>query len=313
MSYTRMALVHPTLVEAPTMATPQVTPPSASEKYFESQLTRQRLEPQAGLLEVLTKLHRTMVETLGDEALSTREKLERYNRMLYSSKVLMSKSGETARRPVVSKPLQPTAPNDFGVSEEVSDDYDPREDVDEYNADPTPVEKATTPPTQVARVRTDDADADTSGSSYGHSEFDNLQTRLNREIPVSYRRDANKLYKLIAQRTRNNPINWNTDGKVTLGGVRIPGGDIVSLIGALVKRPALSKKRAATQPKGLAEFRRALVRINPSLRYVRDKAPHRHRRVTHAATSEVLKPPDTPKQIGHGSSRRRVFKWATHL
>ena len=114
-SYTRMALVRPDLLEknaaaaaavpaaaaaaaAATAATAAAAPPSnAQTAFYESQLVRERLSPNASLVQILSHLQKEAYKILYDTSLKSSDKLRQYNQLMIKSAIIMKKAKTVGR------------------------------------------------------------------------------------------------------------------------------------------------------------------------------------------------------------------------
>jgi hypothetical protein len=290
-------------------------------EYFERQITKERTSPQTSLVTILTHLQKEATTVLRDDSINTHEKLARYNKLMAHSAIL-SKKLRGKRLPVQGQPIyrnQPAPRPDSPLSQSSSIYEDVDSDIDtegsltgavggytEGKVEELPEAFRLPKPTLKTPQR---PITDKQGSVIlSPRAIGWMNAEIQKKIPVSYRANAKKLYPLIAERGKG-VLNWSGTGEVRIGGTRIPGSNIIDLLGEITKPPAQGKRKT---PTGYLEFLKAVKTINPELLYIRNKP-----KTTRDTSVTPKKREREQKGSGHRKANRNYgwknLKWATHL
>ena len=283
-SYTRMVLVHPDMVKSetetskPAVATTSGTPLSSQVEYYDTQLAREKLSPQSSLISVLVHLQKKANSVLHDPSLTTSSKLTQYNQLMTRSSILMKKAKSLNDVvPLVNYP--PFNRSDSDSSEEEEDTFHDAVSGVPNLQRPVPQPRVT---------------------AFKASE-EGLDAEITKRIPMSYQRNARKLYRLLAKEGRG-ALNWNSQGELVIANKTLPGTDIVDLL-ADASRPK-SKGRV---PLGRALFTKIVKTINPKLSHVKNRS------VFETPLSKARSDKKLKKKAQTGSSLNRNIIWRTRL
>ena len=238
-------------------------------------MIKDSLSPIAPTVNVLEHLQKEMAHVLKDPTMDTEEKLATYNELMTRSQILTSKA-----KLMTTEPYKHPTPLHTHV------------DVDSYSSgDGTEPEKRPIP------VREKNKKKKSSAA---------LPEPLMKEIdkiPLSYRQTVNKLYSALntGKDSHGSPYFTKSGRKVLEGNVQLDEPALARLLTTVVrptgkKRPDLPHQKA---------FLRVLKKINPKMRYIRNK------------TLEYdASPTPVPQQAGDGFRKKRkpfVLKWSTRL
>ena len=288
--YTKMLLVRPDMVKDSSETTPTPPPPppatNPQKEYYETQMLKEKFSPHSNLIQTLTRLHNKAYAVLQDATLEGSVKLARYNELMTTSSILMKKVKNYMKWDEVDiNPHYPTGlPYDTASAiPSLSDDYS----------------------WQDAESQLSDEEEDTSQGMLhipapspvpSKSTVVGLDSEIKRRVPLSYQNAARNLYKTLL-RSGKGQVNWNTHGQLVLGGEPVPGSDIVELLSDAA-RPN-TKGRA---PSGRAEFIKYVRRVNPTLKYIRNKNVY-----------STLKHSAKKKSAQSGKGVRQKIVWHTQL
>ena len=288
--YTKMMLVRPDMVRDSSVNTSTSSPPplppatNPQKAYYETQLLKEKFSPHSSLIQTLTRLHNKAYAVLQDDTIEGSAKLARYNELMTTSSILMKKVKNYMKWEEVDlNPHYPIAPP-YDTSSSISDLsvdtwQDAESELSALEEDTSQGMSHIAAPSPVASKST----------------VSGLETEIRRRVPLSYQKSARNLYKTFVNAGKGK-VNWDTDGQLVLGGLPIPGSDIVELLSDAV-RP---KTRGKT-PTGRAQFIKYARRVNPTLRYIRNKA----------AYSTLKHSPKKTPQSGKGVRQKIV--WHTQL
>lgn len=284
--YTRMVLVRPDMVrDSTSIKPPPDTAPaadtSAATRFYETQALREKLSPQAGLVEVLVHLQKKASEVLHDKNLPPALRLSVYDDLLTKSSILTRKAQAGVRLPNavnVQAVTHPNTPVNFTTPESSEIDDDASSTISDLT-DTAPLPQ-TTP---------------------HRSTETGLDAAIRAHIPRSYQGAALKLYRLLTKQGKG-AINWNANGELVSNNQVIPGTDIVKLL-ADAARP----KTRGTAPPGRAIFIKLVKRVNPSLKHVNNKNAFQLSPVKASGSTK------TKHTSQAGSGLKKSFQWRTTL
>ena len=290
--YKRMLLIRPDVLEkyqkgasASSSSTPPLSTHLHQERdedmweddgpqvaYMRRELLKDSLSPIAPTVDVLGHLQKEMARMLKDPTMDTEEKLATYNDLMTRSQILTSKAKAMATEPY-------THDIAFHAHDQAAHETD-RED--------------TLPEKRPIAVRQKTPKKD--------SAF--IPEALLREldkIPLSYRKTAKKLYTALnSVKGSGHSPHFSKSGCMILeGNVQLNEPTLAQLLTTAV-RPAIVKRADLPHQR---EFLRVVKKINPKLRYLRNK------------TLEY-DPSPTPQQAGDGFMKKKrpfVLKWSTRL
>ena len=239
--------------------------------YMTRELLKDRLSPIAPTVDILGHLQKEMARVLRDPTMDTEEKLATYNDLMTRSQILTSKAKAMS-----------TQPNTCDIAI-----HAPAPTAHERDREDARPEKRPVPVRQKTKK--------TAGF---------IPEALLKEIdhiPLSYRGAAKKLYTALnSGKGSGGSPHFTKSGRMILGGnVQLDEPALARLLTTVV-RPT-SKKRADLPYQ--REFLKVVKRINPGLRYIRNK------------TLEYDTSP-TQEQGGSGFMKKKrpfVLKWSTRL
>ena len=296
-----MLLVRPDMVRDSSVTTPTVTPPlsNTQKEYYETQMLKEKVSPHSSLIQALTRLHNKAYAVLQDDAIEGSVKLARYNQLMTTSSILMKKVKNYMKWDEVDiLPHYPTAlthDTSSSISDSTQGEYSWRDDDSEL--------------TDVSDLQDLDEESDTSHTSQlmahrsvpsplrSKSTVSGLEDEIKRRVPVSYQNTARNLYKTLLKSGKGK-VNWNASGQLVLGGQHIPGSDIVELLS-----DAARTRTKGIPPTGRAQFIKVMKRLNPALKYIRNKKPY--------SAKQSDKKSHTQAQSGKGVRQKIV--WHTRL
>ena len=270
------------------------------KKYLSSMWTQQRLSRRTPVLNSIGEIQKKIHKVLNNPLMKSSAKLRKYNALMTRSAVLLDKARAGSRMFIPSKPSLPSPPSSPAPSVSRSDTTPETSDSEDDSMLVTPLhseeEKEEEEEEEEAagaaalipeRVKQKHSAASLPQEvSMSKRDIEHMKHVIDQAVPRTYRSNVTKLYSLIARQGRG-VINWNKEGEVYLKGKLLPGSDIIALL-----THASKPKSTRTVPVGYQDFYNTLIRVNPSLKYVRGKV--------------------STVQKGEGR-KLTTLKWATHL
>ena len=273
-AYTRMALVRPDLLENKT-ALPLLTPPppapqapqlpDAQSAYYETQLVRERLTPDTSLVNILSHLQKKAYNVLHDESLKASAKIREYNQLMVQSSIMLKKAKAIGREAASMNPA--TVGRKFAVATKPSLFKKRRLSESSENDNFEDAQLPDLPDTDDDELE----DTATGGAEEDdiqqQKHFQEIDYNIDRLVPLTYSKNAKKLYKLLAKDGRG-LLNWNRKGELVVDGRPVENSSIIELLSDASKPQSKVRKAA---PVGRNIFIKAVKRINPTLTYVKNK------------------------------------------
>ena len=296
MSYTRMALVRPDLLEknnvdkVSTNPVASEPPLDAQRQYYLTQLARERLSPTASLVQILSHLQKSAHDVLNDSTLHSSDKLRQFNQIMVKSSILMDKarmSGRaaipTAQRPAGGRPITSLVNKKrrrFQEEDSDDDDTDVEEPLEHEPQDTSEDEWADSSSRTPTRRRSLEGAV---GGASSEDETDDMTMRpmptsttrdmdadIMRHVPGTYQGTVKSLYRLLAEKGQGREFNWTAKGELVVGGKLIPGTNLLELL-----TDAARKKSRVKPPIGRDVFVKIVKRLNPNLKHVKNKSVFR--------------------------------------
>ena len=129
-----------------------------------------------------------------------------------------------------------------------------------------------------------------------------LEAAIKRRVAPSYQSGTKNLYKSLLKSGRGS-VNWNAQGQLVLGGKPIPRSDIVELLS-----DAARPRTKGEPPAGRAEFIQYVRKLNPTLKYIRNKRVY-----SILKPLQKKSPPKKKKKAQSGEGVRQRIVWHTRL
>lgn len=294
MAYTRMALVRPDLVgksdtpsstattttthTAPANAAPPAVAPDPQTHFYETQVVREKLSPHSSLVGILSHLQKEAVRVLNDSQLNVSERLSRYNQIMTKSSILYKKARIVSRAAshmnprTVKRRKKPRVETPQEADDEDSSDTDDMfSTTSRRTAPPSGSDSSSSGEEEMEQEEQEEEDEegeeDDSGDPMTRQGVRFMDNIILKNVPSTYQQNAMKLYKHLASADKGSgTLNWTTSGQLVVGGRIIPGSNIVHLLADAARRNSL-----AVDPVGKKFFVAAVKRLNPDLKYVRNK------------------------------------------
>jgi hypothetical protein len=312
-----MALVRPDMLttksEEPNKVEPPTQVPDAQNAFYDSQLTRERLSPDASLIQILTHLQKAAHHVLNDNTLKSHDKLQHYNQLMVKSSILMNKAKAKGRPHAYTQgPKQSTSKV---TAAEDSDDYESDTETvgleEESETEDEFLDTASSFSTP-RRPLSPTLDREETGPLTRRT-LSHMDTSIRRQVPATYQKNAMNLYRLIAEKGKGRGVNWTESGELVVKGHVVKGSNMIELL-----TDASRKTGRVRPPVGQHLFVSAVKRLNPELKYIRNKTVFNTggRRQSITARRRTLSvSPGGRKRFSQqtGSGRRPVITWRTRL